>query len=203
MWQADHEIVIDAPPEVVWRVLIDLDRYPQWNTYARAAKGDVTRLNRIELDLANPEQPRVRMECGATVAEVNAVLERAGYALPFNVVLESVRFGGLIATGSHGSGWAHPTLSDLVHSIDILAGDGELRHFEAGITPDDVMSAARLNLGMFGLIVRMTLDIQRTWRVRASDQRVPIAEAMARLPELVTTHDNCDFFWCAIRNSGY
>ena len=49
------------------------------------------------MDLSDDAHPRVVVECGATVKEANDVLERHGYALPLNVVLESVRFGGLIA----------------------------------------------------------------------------------------------------------
>jgi len=55
---------------------------------------DITALNRVTLYLNDPAAPRVTMDCGATVKEVNHVLEAAGYALPCNVVLESVRFGG-------------------------------------------------------------------------------------------------------------
>lgn len=156
---------------------------------------DVQTMNRVALDLSNPDDPRVTMDCGATVKEVNTVLESAGYALPFNVVLESVRFGGMIATGSHGSGWDNQTLSDLVWAIEIVDSSGQLRRFETGKDSPEVMNAARLNLGMFGLIYRMTLHVQPTWRVRATDRRVPIAEAMDKLPEWVNTYDNIDFFW--------
>lgn len=156
---------------------------------------DITALNRVTLDLADATAPRVTLECGATVKEVNHVLEAAGYALPSNVVLESVRFGGLIATGSHGSGWNNNTLSDLVHAIEIINAAGELRRFEAGIDSDDVMNAARLHLGMFGLIYRMALNIKPTWNVHAKDRRVPVQEVLEQLPAWVAQHDNLDLFW--------
>ena len=54
-------------------------------------------LNQVTLDLSDEAHPRVVIESGATVKEVNDLLEANGYALPLNVVLESVRFGGLIA----------------------------------------------------------------------------------------------------------
>ena len=125
------------------------------------------------------------------------VLEAHGYALPLNVVLESVRFGGLIATGSHGSGWNNPTLSDLVHSIEMVTATGELRMFMAAVESDEIMQAARLNLGMFGIIYRMTLNVQKRWRVRAVDQRLPIEHVMERLQEWVPAHANLDLFWWA------
>lgn len=93
----------------------------------------VHKLNKVMMDLIDDAHPRVVMESGATVKEINDVLEQFQYALPCNVVLESVRFGGLIATGSHGSGWNNHTLSDLVHSIEIVTASGQLRKFEAGV----------------------------------------------------------------------
>jgi len=152
-------------------------------------------LNKVAMDLSDDEQPRVIIESGATVKEVNDVLEEQGYALPLNVVLESVRFGGLIATGSHGSGWNNPTLSDLVHAIEIVAASGELRKFEAGVDSDEVMNAVRLNLGMFGIMYRITMNVQKSWIVHAHDQRLPIQHVFEDLRHLVRTQDNFDLFW--------
>jgi hypothetical protein len=152
-------------------------------------------LNRVSMDLSDAEQPRVVIESGATVEQVNEVLERHGYALPLNVVLESVRFGGLIATGSHGSGWNNPTLSDLVTSLEIVTGTGEVRTFAMGVESDEVMNAARLSLGLFGIIYRITLRVQQSWHVRARDQRLPLADVLGHLPDLVPAHDNIDLFW--------
>lgn len=160
----------------------------------------VRNLNKVSLDLTDEEQPLVVMECGATVREVNDVLEQHGYALPFNVVLESVRLGGLIATGSHGSGWNHQTLSDLVQAIEIVTADGELRRFEAGVDDEEVMNAARLNLGMFGLIYRITLRIDRGYTVRALDRRLGIEETLANLQDWVPNHENLDIFWWPFSN---
>jgi hypothetical protein len=106
-----------------------------------------------------------------------------------------VRYGGLIATGSHGSGWSNPTLSDLVSAVDIVTASGELRRFEAGVDDDEVMNAARLHLGLFGIIYRMTLRVQRTWHVRALDRHAPIEQVLEHLPQWVPEHDNLDLFW--------
>ena len=122
----------------------------------------VHHLNKVIMDVSDELHPRVVIESGATVREVNDILEEHGYALPLNVVLESVRFGGLIATGSHGSGWQNPTLSDLVHAVEIVTASGQVCRFEAGVDPEDVMNAVRLNLGMFGIMYRITMNVQKS-----------------------------------------
>ena len=155
----------------------------------------IHQLNKVTMDLSNDAQPRVVIESGATVKEVNDVLEAYGCALPLNVVLESVRFGGLIATGSHGSGWNNPTLSDLVHAVEIVTASGELRKFVAGVDSDEVMNAVRLNLGMFGVMYRITMNVQKSWVVHAQDQRLPIERVFEDLRHLVRTKDNFDLFW--------
>src|SRR5260370_17335461 len=154
----------------------------------------VDQLNKVTMDLSDDADARVVMESGATVKECNDVLEGHGYALPLNVVLESVRFGGLIATGRHGSGGNSRTLSDLVSSIEIVTASGHLRTFEMGVDHDDILNAARLNLGLFGIIYRMTLTVQKTWNVLALDRRVPVEHVLENLQEWVLTHDSLDLF---------
>src|SRR6185436_4269669 len=155
----------------------------------------IHRLNKVSMDLSDDARPKVVIESGATVKEVNDVLEEQGYALPLNVVLESVRFGGLIATGSHGSGWNNPTLSDLVHAIEIVTASGQLRKFEVGVDSDEVMIAVRLNLGMFGIMYRITMNVQKSWIVHARDECLPIDHVLGDLRHLVQTKDNFDLFW--------
>lgn len=152
-------------------------------------------LNQVTMDLSDEAHPRVVIESGATVKEVNDLLEAHGYALPLNVVLESVRFGGLIATGSHGSGWNNSTLSDLVQALEVVTASGEIRKFEAGTDSDEVMNAVRLSLGMFGIMVRITLNIQKSWIVHAHDQCLRTDHVFGDLRHLVQSHDNFDLFW--------
>lgn len=153
------------------------------------------RLDRVKMDLSVKDKPRVIVEAGATVRQMNDVLEAAGYALPANVVLESVRVGGLVQTGSHGSGWDTRTLSDMVHSMDVVTASGEVRTYEEGKTAPDVMNAARMALGTFGLLHRVTLDVVPNRVVRQVNVHMPLAEVLRRIEELVLRHDALDVFW--------
>ena len=41
MWKHEADVTIDASPQDVWKVLVDLARYPEWNRYATSAVGDL------------------------------------------------------------------------------------------------------------------------------------------------------------------
>jgi uncharacterized protein YndB with AHSA1/START domain len=56
------EVEIDAPPDAVWRVLVDFDAYPRWNPFTIAAK--------TTLAIGAPIDMRVKMsELGVTVSQ--------------------------------------------------------------------------------------------------------------------------------------
>src|SRR6185503_15334594 len=59
----------------------------------------------------------------------------------------------------------------------------------------EVMNAVRLNLGMFGIMVRITMDVQKSWIVHAQDQCLPINHVLEDLRHLAQSRDNFDLFW--------
>ncbi len=72
------EIDIAAPPEVVWQVLIDLDRYPEWNPFITSAVGKPeegeTLVNRLE----PPEGKPMTFKPQVTVVEDGTAFEWLG-----------------------------------------------------------------------------------------------------------------------------
>jgi hypothetical protein len=163
----------------------------------------VSKLDNVVVDKSDPGRPRVTMEAGATVRKVLQAMRAARVALPSNVVLGSVQYGGLIATGCHGSGRDVQTLSDLVTSMDIVTGktdpatgDVEVRTFSVDHgTPEELMSAARLNLGTFGIIHRMTLQVVPEYNVETIDKKLPTAVALDTIRDTVGAFDYTELFW--------
>lgn len=153
------------------------------------------RLDKVTVNLDDPQRPLLIAEAGATNRQINDVLQQHGLTLPFNVVLESVRIGGLVATGSHGSGWETPTLSDLVEVIEIVDASGQLVSYSAATHPPEVMNAVRLNLGLFGLIYRVTMRVEHNYRVHQRDLRIPVDEMIERIADLVPRHEGVDIYY--------
>ncbi len=160
-------------------------------------------MNRVSVDKSDPLRPLVTMQAGATVHDVMTKMRAEGVALTSNVVLGSMQYGGLIAPGCHGSGRREKTLSDKVVSMEIVTGRvdpatglAEVRTFSpAAGTSEEVMSAARLNLGLFGVIHEMTLQAVPAFNVKTLDTKEDMSTVLATIAATVQSNDSVDLFW--------
>ena len=49
------EIVIQAAPEKIWKILTDFESYPQWNPFIVSVTGDVEKGNKIAVSIKPPD----------------------------------------------------------------------------------------------------------------------------------------------------
>jgi xylitol oxidase len=100
---------------------------------------------------------------GMTYGALAAWLQDRGWALGNLGSLPHISVAGATATGTHGSGSRNQILSAAVAGLDYVAADGELRH--AGRADPD-FDGMPVGLGAFGIVVRLTLDIEPSYLVR-------------------------------------
>jgi sterol desaturase/sphingolipid hydroxylase (fatty acid hydroxylase superfamily) len=156
---------------------------------------DMHHLNRILA--CDAVGKRVTVEAGTTIEALDELLREKGLAVPSSVVLTSIRYGGVLATGSHGSGYHCATLSDLVEAMTIVTASGAVVRFSEATHGAEIMSAVRLNLGLFGLIYDVTLRVERGFNLEVTDERAPLSliRDPQRLRALVEESYLCDVFW--------
>jgi FAD/FMN-containing dehydrogenase len=156
---------------------------------------DSKHLSRIgPLDVPNR---LVTVESGVSVAELDRVLRQHGLAMPTNVVLTSVRYGGIVATGCHGAGWESQTISDLVEAMTIVTHTGEVVRFSEATHGRDVMNAVRCNLGTLGVIHDITLRVEPDFRLVAVDEHLPLSltDDLGQLRSFLSGNDYVEVFW--------
>ena len=90
-------------------------------------------------------------------------LEAHGWALHNMGSLPHISVGGATATGTHGSGNTLGVLSTAVRAIEYVAADGSLLTARHG---DPDFDGLVVGLGAFGIVVRTTLAIEPTFRMR-------------------------------------
>ena len=58
----EHRVGIPVPPDILWEILSDIPRWPEWTTIYPAAKGVVGYGEKLKLTLALPNQKPVNIE---------------------------------------------------------------------------------------------------------------------------------------------
>ncbi|GAA5144687.1 D-arabinono-1,4-lactone oxidase [Pseudonocardia eucalypti] len=117
---------------------------------------------------------RVRVRAGTTLAELNAVLADRDLALGTLADVDTPTVAGAIATGTHGSSPKVGSLSAQVTALRMVDGHGQ-----AAEVPAAELDAARTALGALGVITEVELTVVPARRLRVSQARVPLAEALA------------------------
>ena len=98
------------------------------------------------------------------------------------------------------------TLSDLIVSMKIVDCSGEVRTYPQdlptmpkGVTKVDAMNALRLGLGVFGIIVELTMKVEEMKTAHVQTSYPTMGEllygATPTLQELVASHDTLEFLW--------
>jgi len=152
-------------------------------------------LKGIDIDLSDRDRPRVTVAAGTTVAELNEACRENGLVFPANVVPTEFHMAAVAATGSHGTGIREQTVPDFVEAVEIVDAEGRLRRFTErdGV---EVMNAARLNLGVLGIIWRVTFRVVPAFSVHEVDHmKIEMEGAIQHFGEWVTSHDYTELVW--------
>jgi xylitol oxidase len=126
--------------------------------------GELIDLGRIDSDFViDGERRTVTVGAGTTYSVLAAHLQREGLALHNMASLPHVTVAGAIATGTHGSGDRLGNLSTAVAGLEIVTATGDVVTIRRGDSDFDAMI---VSLGAFGIVTRVTLDIQASFDMR-------------------------------------
>lgn len=100
------DVTIDARPQVVWDVLTDLDRYPEWNPFIIEAAGTLAVGERLTNRLQPPGGKAMTFRPTVTELEPGAVVEWLGRMVVPGVFDGRHRFE-LRPTPSGGTAFVH------------------------------------------------------------------------------------------------
>ena len=111
----------------------------------------------------DPERMTVTLGANTTYGALAAHLEQQGYALHNMASLPHVSVAGATATGTHGSGDGNGTLSTAVAGLELVTAAGDVVQVARGDAGFDGMV---VGLGAFGIVTRITLDIEPSYRMQ-------------------------------------
>ncbi|MEP7020219.1 MAG: D-arabinono-1,4-lactone oxidase [Pseudonocardiales bacterium] len=155
--------------------------------------GSLISLDRLTgvLDV-DAEAGLVRVAAGTRLHELNRLLDAHGLALPNLGDIDRQSVAGAISTATHGTGRLLGNLATQVEAVELVLADSGV--LECTAANAEVLQAARVSLGALGVITACTLRVVPAFNLRAEVLVRPLAEAVARLDELVDGNDHFEFF---------
>ena len=146
------------------------------------------------------QRKRVSVKAGTKLNTITRFLKEAGYSLTNQGDIDSQAIAGALATGTHGTGTTLGNLSSQVVGMKIIRPDGSV--MEVSDTNNlDLLHATQVNIGMFGVISEMTLQMSDAYWLHDRVWREDFESLMERYDELAAKHRHFGFFWCPTSES--
>ncbi|MBV4540367.1 D-arabinono-1,4-lactone oxidase [Pseudomonas vlassakiae] len=146
------------------------------------------------------QRKRVSVKAGTKLNTITRFLKEVGYSLKNQGDIDSQAIAGALATGTHGTGTTLGNLSSQVVGMKIVRPDGSVME----VTDNDnldLLHATQVNIGMFGVITEMTLEVSDAYWLHDRVWREDFESLMERYDELAAKHRHFGFFWCPTSES--
>ena len=140
----------------------------------------------------DPRARTVTIGAGATYGALARWLDERGWALGNLASLPHITIGGAIATGTHGSGVGNQVLAAAVAGLQYVDAAGVVREARRG---DPDFSGMPVGLGAFGIVTRVTLDIEPSYLIRQDlYDGLPWGRVLADLEDIMSAAYSVSLF---------
>ena len=153
------------------------------------------------LSLANQEgaievsadRKTVWTPAGRSVAAFTEALWGHGLSMANQGDINKQAMAGAVSTATHGTGRTLGSLSTQVAGLRLVLADGLVVECDKDREPE-LFEAARVSLGMIGVISAIKLNVVPAFRLRETNQRRPINEVLDQWDVLADEYRHCEFW---------
>jgi alditol oxidase len=111
----------------------------------------------------DPKARTVTVNAGASYGQLSPYLDSKGFALHNLASLPHISVAGACSTATHGSGEKNGNLASAVAGLEIVTPDGEMVTLSR--KDGEKFNGAVVGLGALGVITKVTLDVQPTYKM--------------------------------------
>jgi len=139
------------------------------------------------------------VRAGTPLFALGAPLRAHGVALFNQGDIDRQTVGGVVATGTHGTGQGLGNFSSTVATARVALATGELVDCSATENPD-LLAIAQLNLGGLGLVTRLGLNVRSSYKLSEGGFATSLDDVLPRFDELAAANRHFEIFWFPARD---
>jgi FAD-linked oxidoreductase len=142
---------------------------------------------------ADRDSGLIRVGGGTVLGDLNEQLAGLGLAMENLGDIDRQTIAGAISTGTHGTGARLRNISAQVEGIELVLGDGSVRHLGAATDPE-LLRAARVGVGALGIVTAVTLRCVPAFTLLRVDSSYPREEVLDSFEERAAEHEHFELF---------
>ncbi|WP_075290973.1 D-arabinono-1,4-lactone oxidase [Pararhizobium arenae] len=142
---------------------------------------------------------RVSVHAGTTINTLGKALKEAGLSLINQGDIDSQALAGALTTGTHGTGIKLGNMASQIVGMRLVQPDGSILVVDE--SQPDLLNAARVSVGMLGVISEITLQTMESYNLHERLWRCTFDECMEQHDDLAANHRHFGFFWCPVPES--
>jgi alditol oxidase len=165
-----------------------------FNDIADSPLNQISTQNLNKLLSIDPVNKTLQIESGIRYGQFAPELDQKGFALHNLASLPHISVAGAASTATHGSGVTNGNLASAVNAIEFVSADGQLHHLQRE-KDGERFNGAVVGLGAFGIITKVSLDIQETFKVRQDIyQDLPLQSLKDHFDEIMSSGYSVSLF---------
>jgi FAD-linked oxidoreductase len=125
---------------------------------------------------------------------VGPALHAQGLALANMGDIDRQTLGGVVGTGTHGTGRTLGSLSAQVAGFRLILANGDVLSCSATENPE-VFAAGRVSMGTLGLMTEISMHVVPAYKLVERNFALPISDLFEKLDSLVVENRHFEFFW--------
>lgn len=142
----------------------------------------------------DPEAQVATFGAATRLWEIGPLIHPLGCGLKNMGDIDRQTLGGVVGTGTHGTGPTLGSFSAEVAGFRLLLASGEILHCSADENPE-IFAAGRCSFGSLGVMIEIAMKVRSAYKLSEKNFLLPIDALWARLDELVAANRHFEFFW--------
>ena len=130
---------------------------------------------------------------GWPIHRLTPELWKRGLSLVNQGDIDKQAMAGALSTGTHGTGTTLGSISTQALAYELVLADGSVVVCDQAVE-SDLFQAARVSLGLLGVMSRVKLALKPAYRLRETLRRAPLSAILGEWDELAVTHRHVEFF---------